>query len=125
MLKNIVRPAEEVIVEYYLEFLTKDEERTSSYSFPCDKDGNIIESEMNSVSWENYHWCCSHPEEFDFYKNVRKWEHRYRPNAYGTCSCGETVELVDEYIGATECQKCGKWYNLFGNELLPPSMWEE
>lgn len=49
----------------------------------------------------------------------------YKPPAYGTCHCGGTVELTDEYMGACECPNCGQWYNLFGQELLPPDMWEE
>ena len=37
----------------------------------------------------------------------------------------ETVYLYDRYRAACQCPKCGRWYNLFGQELLPPEMWEE
>jgi hypothetical protein len=28
-------------------------------------------------------------------------------------------------MGANECPHCGQWYNVFGQELLPPDQWEE
>lgn len=124
MLKNIVRPAEEVIVEYYLVFSAVKAD-TPSYSFPCDEKGNILSEQMNEGLMKSYEWCISHKELFSLGNKIRKHEIHHRPTAYGICSCGETVELINEYMGACECQKCGKWYNMFGNELLPPSMWEE
>ena len=37
----------------------------------------------------------------------------------------DDVELWDQYYGACQCPECGKWYNLFGQSLLPPDCWEE
>lgn len=36
------------------------------------------------------------------------------------CSCGNTVSLDD---GDAECEKCGQWYNSFGQRLKDPSQW--
>ena len=49
----------------------------------------------------------------------------YKEEDRGTCRCGETVYLHDQYRAACQCPKCGRWNNLFGQELLPPEMWEE
>ena len=49
----------------------------------------------------------------------------YREPAHGICRCGEEVTLIDEYMGSCQCENCGQWYNLFGQELLPPNQWEE
>ena len=54
-----------------------------------------------------------------------KAENRFREPVKGLCSCGQWVELVDEYYGACQCPKCGKWYNLFGQELVSPEYWEQ
>ena len=48
----------------------------------------------------------------------------YKEPAHGTCICGEEVSLWDQYYGACECPKCGRWYNLFGQELVAPEHWE-
>lgn len=95
----------------------------SWYGFPCDKDGNILENHMTDSARINYQWCIEHPEKFQTFKCVKKYEHIYREPNKGKCSCGEMIELYDEYMGACECPRCGKWYNLSGQELLPPSEW--
>lgn len=41
----------------------------------------------------------------------------------GECECGETVTLYNQYLGACECPKCGRWYNIWGQELNPPHTW--
>lgn len=28
-------------------------------------------------------------------------------------------------MGACQCPKCGKWYNIFGQALLDPEFWED
>lgn len=48
---------------------------------------------------------------------------RERPCAIGECKCGAEVPLMDQYMGACECPGCGQWYNLSGQELLPPEEW--
>lgn len=44
--------------------------------------------------------------------------------AVGKCSCGREVILDADYSGAVQCG-CGRWYNLFGQELRDPRYWEE
>ena len=96
------------------------------YAFPCDEYGNLLKDELHECAIANYEWCMNHKEEFpySFNKVVRK-ERNYREPAHGTCKCGEEVYMVNSYMGAVQCPKCGQWYNLFGQELLPPEQWEE
>jgi hypothetical protein len=44
--------------------------------------------------------------------------------AIGICSCGRDVVLECDHAGAVRCE-CGKWYNLFGQELRDPEYWED
>lgn len=119
MLKNYVTETE-TRREYSREFTYLD--GCSGFSFTCDKDGNFPE-DMHECAKANYAWAMQHPEEFSefdhFTVRVQHFTHRH-----GTCSCGAEVELWDQYWGACQCPKCGRWYNLFGQELLPPEQWE-
>lgn len=73
---------------------------------------------------ENYEYAVAHPEVYPYrYNEVVERSWTYTEPAKGKCHCGETVELVNEYRGACQCGRCGQWYNLFGEELLPPEDW--
>lgn len=105
-----------------LEFTRKD---TSGFSFPCNASGELLLEQMPEAAQKNYRWALDHPEEFDVeFNRLRRSVHRYREPAHGTCSCGAEVHLVNQYQGACECESCGRWYNLFGQELLPPDRWD-
>lgn len=121
MLKNYTPSQRRTEVRYDLVF---DDWRGNGFWFPCDMDGNLL-NRTNEAAMENYKWCLEHPEKFARFNKVVKQEYTVRDNAHGTCSCGNEVELYNAYDGACECEKCGKWYNLFGQELLPPTDWEE
>ena len=93
----------------------------SGFTFPCDKNGNI---DLNECNKESYDYCMQHKSEF-IWKSVLKHECNYTEPAIGKCECGEEFELINQYMGACECPGCGKWYNLFGQELINPEYWEE
>lgn len=122
MLKEY-KPAEyRTVVSRYLVF---DDGNGSGYWFPCDENGCLLEGEeQNPEAHKNYRYCLSHPEKFVGFNEIIRDERLVRDNAHGTCICGKDVELYDQYYGACECPGCGKWYNLFGQELLPPECWE-
>lgn len=103
---------------YTLEF---DYEDGCGFAFPCNKNGEVI---LNEYSKKSYDFCIKNKKNFI---SIRIIEHHnsYWESAIGKCSCGEKVFLQDEYMGAFQCPKCGQWYNLFGQELLPPDQWEE
>ena len=121
MLSNIVRPERKLEVTYGLNFLV---DAGGGCEFPCDANGNLLD--LNDAASENYKYCISHPEKFPYaFNEVRKYRRWVKDESYGTCHCGERVYLFNEYMGACQCGKCGQWYNLFGEELLPPSEWED
>ena len=121
MLKNIVPRNLETITEYKIEFF-RDE--NGGFSFDADKDGNPMFSCKEAEA--NYRYAMDHPEEFPYaFNKFNEYSRDYWEPAHGTCSCGNEVSLVNEYRGACQCSKCGRWYNLFGQMLKDPEYWEE
>lgn len=121
MIKNYIPASYETITEYDLVF---DDGHHNGFCFPCDKDGNLL-SGVPKEAIQNYRKCLETPERFIRYNTVVKTERRVRNDARGTCHCGNTVELYNMYSGACQCEKCGQWYNLFGQMLVPPAEWED
>ena len=119
MLKIIAERRAVEVVEYYFEFT---DEHGNGYSFPCDAYGELSEK-LSKEAEENYIWCQNHRDQFDTV-GIRKHKYYYTEPAIGRCSCGYRLQLINEYQGACECV-CGQWYNLFGQELIPPEYWED
>jgi hypothetical protein len=101
-----------------------DDSRGNGFAFPCDKEGNLYRN-LTEAAYRNWRWCIVHPEKFSRYGKVVSYKHSWREPNTGTCHCGQEIELVNEYMGACECPKCGQWYNLFGQELRPVREWFE
>ena len=119
MLKDIVRGGRVTETHYTLDF---DYDDCGGYTFPCDQDGNV--AELLQPAMENLAWCRSHPEKFTRFGVIKKHRQSWREPDRGTCVCGRTVYLENEYMGACQCE-CGRWYNLFGQSILPPDQWGE
>lgn len=123
MIKNYVPSEYREVITYELVF---DDGCNNGFGFPCDVNGKLLYSEEERPeAYKSLRYCLKHPEEFVRFNKVIEYRHNIRDNAHGTCECGNEVELYDEYYGACRCGKCGQWYNLFGQELLPPKYWEE
>lgn len=119
---KIIKERERITkTEYSLEFTDDD---GSGFSFPCDVNGNVF-ADMADCAKENLRYALDHPEKFTFYKKIRKRSWTYTEPAIAKCICEEEFELINEYEGACECPNCGRWYNMFGQELLNPKYWEE
>lgn len=120
MLKDMTRRERTAVECHEILFYT---DRDGGYGFPCDKNGNIS-NDLTEAAKENYRYCIAHPEEFPYYYNEHHVYKKYGiKNATGVCSCGNRIELFDQYLGACECPHCGKWYSMAGDELLPPEQW--
>ena len=122
MLKNYVPRSNHIETEYSLEFFR---DRNGGCAFPCDENGNLLPFACEAAK-KNYEYCMNHPEEYTYsFNRVRKESYRVSDPAHGTCECGEEVYLYNQYMGACECPNCGRWYNLFGQELIRPEYWED
>lgn len=121
MLNDLTERKLKTVVSYSLCF---DDGRNNGYAFPCDADGNVSE-EIQPDAVKNLEYCLAHPEKFVRSNEVVQYKRICVEPAYGTCSCGETVILENQYCGACECPGCGQWYNLFGEEILPPDQWQD
>lgn len=121
MFKIIKERTPETVTEYYLEFKYKDDP-DAGFCFPATRSGEPDFSCMSDEAIVNYQACLTDKRltEEEFTKH--KWT--YMNPALGICSCGRDVVLECGYAGAVRCE-CGKWYNLFGQELRDPSYWEE
>lgn len=108
-------------ISYELAF---DDGCNNGFAFPCDEKGNLL-PDMFEAAMENWRWCIVHPERFFRYNRKISWKHTWREPNTGTCHCGQEMELINEYMGACECPKCGRWYNLFGQELKPVKEWDD
>lgn len=119
MLKNYTPTDWKLEISYSLDFTN---EHGDGYSFPCNSDG-VIEIFNSPEAEKNYNYCIEHPGSFYNFKELIRHKHQIKIPPHGICSCGREIDLYDEYYGACQCD-CGKWYNLFGQELLAPQYWE-
>jgi hypothetical protein len=121
MIKIIKERTPETIVDYTIEFLYKDDPN-SGFMFPALPNGEPDFDHMPPEAKANYEKCLTDDRltEAEFLKGTRT----YWAPAIGKCSCGAEVVLDADYNGAVRCD-CGKWYNLFGQELRDPKYWEE
>ena len=121
MLKIVRERTPEIITEYYLEFKYKDDPE-AGFCFPATHTGDPDFNLMSDEAIANYQACLTDKRltEEEFTKH--KWT--YMKPALGVCSCGKEVVLDCDHAGAVRCE-CGKWYNLFGQELRDPEYWEE
>ena len=121
MLRNITPREHKEIIEYRISFRYKDDPE-AGFSFECDKNGTPhFEYEE---ARKNYEDSIAHPERFCVYNRFKVERRSYIEPASGDCICGKRIQLWDQYMGACECQ-CGRWYNLFGQELIHPRYWED
>lgn len=121
MLKIIRERTPEVIIDRYIEFLYKDDPN-AGFMFPALPNGEVDFDHMSQEAKDNYSTCLSDERltEPEFIVDKRT----YANPAVGKCICGREVVLECDYAGVLKCD-CGRWYNLFGQELRDPRYWEE
>lgn len=120
---EIISERQQVKEEHWILDFINVEDNSCGFSFPCDKNGNIIKDEYYDCWIKNYEYCISHPDEF-INNGVQDGGWWYIEPAVAKCSCGRQIVLDDQYMGACQCE-CGQWYNLFGQALIEPEYWEE
>lgn len=105
-----------------------DPTRNYSFSFDCDKDGNVNLEELakHGTAYENYQAIqrtgICHGITFKTTPEIQDWSHDVTHAAIGECQCGGEVYLE----GFTNtCEQCGADYNLSGQRLAPRAQWCE
>jgi hypothetical protein len=121
MLKIIKERTPETIVNHIIEFEYKDDPN-AGFVFPANPDGTPAFEKMPPEAKANYEKCLTDDRLTEAEFKVEKWT--YMNPAVGECSSGREVILDAGYLGAVMCE-CGRWYNLFGQELKDPKYWEE
>ena len=110
----------EVIVEHRIEF-DNTAHPGCGFTFEADESWNPVFN--NEYARRNYESCLLDKDHFDGPYNRTREYHVTKP-AVGRCDCGCEVPLTNQYMGACQCDRCGQWYNMFGQELLDPTCWE-
>lgn len=94
---------------------------SGGYSFPCDRDGNVLE--LNPAAESNYQKCISGEiETKDCY--VVDYVKHYSIPKKCRCTCGNELEMYPDSEGLVYCY-CGSTYNGQGQSIRPRSEWEE
>jgi hypothetical protein len=108
---------------YWINFDCKDD-HSCGFIFPANSDGTPALDKMPEEAKMNYFACEASTNKFDRWLEER--EDQVVDYAVGRCRCGAEVELFDgAWMGAVQCEKCGKWYNIYGQELVDPEYWED
>ena len=119
---EIINPRHtEEIVDYRIEFTDED---GNGCSFPCYEIGTLLPFATDATA-KNYQNSLAHPEMFAIYNEFKTYKREITIPAVARCHCGSNVTLENQYQGACECPECGRWYNLFGQELCHPDGWEQ
>lgn len=137
MIKIISERHREFKTSFELCFDLKGEPAGNGYAFPlfkgstkvipCKEDMETLEyipcAEEECPWWENYIKVKDDRENYEE-PYIHKDSYSWIEPAKAICYCGNEIYLDDEYMGACECPHCGRWYNMFGQELNRPEMWE-
>jgi hypothetical protein len=107
------------VEEFHLFYERK--EKGSGFSFPCDKDGNVITTHLFPEAQDSLAQCIAHPEQF-LSPVVHDYSRDIRHCAVGECNhCNGYIALQ----GFTNTCDCGAEYNSAGQELAPRECWGE
>lgn len=109
---------------YWINFDSKADP-SWGFVFPANSNETPVLEQMCDEAKKNYFECEASTDKYNRWFEER--EHTIVEPAVGKCVCGGEVELDADfsYHGAVQCEKCGKWYNLFGQALVDPEYWED
>ena len=121
MIKIIKERTPVTIIDYFIDYTYKDDPN-AGFRFPATKSGEPDFDRMPPEARANYESCLTDERLLEPEFTIDK--HTFTEPAVGQCICGKEVVLESSYMGATQCE-CGRWYNVFGQELVDPKDWEE
>lgn len=117
---KIIEPTHRVLTKRKVRLFEFLEDRNCGFQFDV-VDGDIVFH--CEAAKKNFQYCLAHPEEYED-KGIVTQNETYWQEARAICECGQEILLSDAYFGASQCEHCGRWHNLYGQELLPPECWE-
>lgn len=121
MIQNYVPEQYEKTFGYCREF---DDGNGNQFGIPCDENGNLLDTSQTAL--DNYNQYLKNPDGFIKFNELTKYPYLVKVKAHGTCHCGNEVYLYDEFESSTtQCEKCGQWYNSFGEKILSPEEQQE
>jgi len=119
---EIIQKSQRVQVERYALDYEWNDTPGAGFSFPCDKDGNLLMDEIPETARENLNKCLNgeYPVKAE---GVKDYSYSYFQAAIGKCICSRLVTLDDALTNT--CEGCQREYNMSGQLLAPRSQWEE
>ena len=104
--------------EYQVSYTWRDDPG-AGFGFRADGDGNVDVESLPEPARCNYEACIS--GEFDVTgPEIQTLSWAWTEPARGRCVCGNVVELSGFTNG---CDRCGRDYDIRGNELAPREQW--
>jgi hypothetical protein len=102
---------ESEVVRYERQFRYNDSDFCGGYSFPVDREGNLLAETMR----DSFDAILSDPDYIDY--GIKEIRYTATEPAVGKCACGAKVYLDESFAdGIVECE-CGRWYSMDGTEL--------
>lgn len=98
--------------EFYHDFSRKAEPG-SGFWIPCDKAGNCIGNQWRRADKDTLQVAELRADPDLTYNGISRRAWTYWEPAIAKCVCGAKLHLD----GDTDCEKCGRLYNTFGQEL--------
>lgn len=115
---KVVREAYDEDIQEFSRIFTPSGPNAAGYSFPCDKDGNVL----NPTS-ENYLKCIDGTFSPMYDHGIVDYSRTYRHAAIIECNvCKSEVDLGQF---TNTCDTCGTDYGFSGSQLNPRWMWGE
>jgi hypothetical protein len=112
-MKRIIKQREIKRIEEYGLFFESRTMEGAGYSFDCDKEGRLTQ-ELTPIQQES--WKEANNLEKYYPGVVQDHGRNFLEPAVLECHCGHHIALQNPHENG--CEKCGRAYNLFGQEVI-------
>jgi hypothetical protein len=123
-LLKIISPRQRIESISYSHFWERTDLPSAGYGPPCQANGDIDVSTVHPCSLTTLEAIQTGQRPDLVYRGIREHHHRYTQPAVGRCVCGTNVILDYDHGDGIDC-RCGRIYNMSGQELAPRSQWSE
>lgn len=114
---KIIKEREQMEKAFYVHSFARVGDPESGWQFDVNQDGEY--KPMAKEVAESLQYCLDNPDKVRD-EGIKKYYRRWTEPAILECDCGEQVPLEGFTNGASQCPVCGRWYNMFGQELSGP-----